>query len=309
MQTTDTLLMIEPVAFGYNAETAQNNYFQINQSNNDTQNLALAEFHAFVEMLRKREINVIVVKDTLEPHTPDSIFPNNWMSFHENGVVALYPMFAKNRQLERRPDVLQTVADHGFILKDLQDYTLAEKEGKYLEGTGSMILDRENKIAYGAESIRLDPELFQQFCVDFGYKAVQFKAMQTVNATRMPIYHTNVMMCVADKYAVICLDSIDNVEERREVQNNLMRTGKEIIPITEAQMHQFAGNMLQVHNKNGIQFLIMSDAAYQSLSEEQIKKISEFNDIIHPKLHHIETNGGGSARCMLAEVFLPKKTN
>lgn len=307
MQTTDTLLMIEPVAFQFNAETAQNNYFQVNESNHSTQALALQEFKNFVEMLIKRGINVITIPDTLQPHTPDSIFPNNWLSFHENGVVALYPMFAKNRQLERRPDVLQIVADRGFVLNDITDYTLAEKQEKYLEGTGSMILDRENKIAYGAESVRLDVDLFHQFCSDFGYKPVVFKALQTVDGQRLPIYHTNVMMCVADKYAVICLDSIDDVEERRLVQNTLSRTGKEIIPISEAQMHQFAGNMLQVHNEKGIQFLIMSHAAYQSLNQEQIKKISEFNDIIHPDLHHIETNGGGSARCMLAEVFLPKK--
>ena len=306
MQTTDTVLMIEPAAFGFNAETAQNNYFQINSENAETQTKALQEFNNFVEKLRSKGINVITVKDTLEPHTPDSIFPNNWISMHSDGTVVLYPMCAINRRWERRNDILETLK-RNFSVKEIVDLSASENEEKFLEGTGSMIFDHDNKIAYGSVSLRLDEKLFREFCEKFGFEPVVFHSYQTANNERLPIYHTNVMMCVADQFVVICLDCIDDETERVKVVNAIVNSGKEIIEISESQMQQFAGNMLQVQNSDGKKFLVMSQSAYQSLTPEQILNIEKYSEIIYSDLETIETNGGGSARCMLAEVFLEKK--
>ena len=306
MQITDTVLMIEPAAFGFNAETAQNNYFQINSENAETQTKALQEFKNFVEKLRSKGINVITVKDTLEPHTPDSIFPNNWISMHSDGTVVLYPMCAVNRRWERRNDILEMLQEK-FQAKEIVDLSASENEGKFLEGTGSMIFDHDYKIAYGSVSLRLDEKLFRDFCKKFGFTPVVFHSYQTANNERLPIYHTNVMMCVADKFVVICLDCIDDETERVNVVNAIVNSGKEIVEISENQMQQFAGNMLQIQNAEGKKFLVMSQSAYQSLTEEQISTIEKYSEIIYSDLETIETNGGGSARCMLAEVFLEKK--
>ena len=306
MQITDTVLMIEPAAFGFNAETAQNNYFQINSENAETQTKALQEFKNFVEKLRSKGINVITVKDTLEPHTPDSIFPNNWISMHSDGTVVLYPMCAVNRRWERRSDILEMLQEK-FQVKEIVDLSASENEGNFLEGTGSMIFDHDYKIAYGSVSLRLDEKLFRDFCKKFGFTPVVFHSYQTANNERLPIYHTNVMMCVADKFVVICLDCIDDETERVNVVNAIVNSGKEIVEISENQMQQFAGNMLQIQNAEGKKFLVMSQSAYQSLTEEQISTIEKYSEIIYSDLETIETNGGGSARCMLAEVFLEKK--
>ena len=306
MQTTDTVLMIEPAAFGFNAETAQNNYFQVNSENAETQNRALQEFNNFVEKLRSKGINVITMKDTLEPHTPDSIFPNNWISMHQDGTVVLYPMCAVNRRWERRNDILE-ILKRNFSVKEIIDFSAPENDGKFLEGTGSMIFDHDNKLAYGSVSLRLDEQLFREFCEKFGFTPVVFHSYQTANNERLPIYHTNVMMCVADQFVVICLDCIDDETERVKVVNAIVNSGKEIIEISESQMQQFAGNMLQVQNYEGKKFLVMSLSAYQSLTPEQISNIEKYSEIIYSDLETIETNGGGSARCMLAEVFLEKK--
>ncbi|TXF76296.1 citrulline utilization hydrolase CtlX [Chryseobacterium sp.] len=306
MQTASTVLMVEPIAFGYNAQTAKNNYFQVEQKEADIQQKALEEFTNFAEKLRNKGINVITVKDTLEPHSPDSIFPNNWVSFHSDGTVVLYPMFAPNRRVERRRDILETLKNEGFGIKEIDDFSHFENEEKFLEGTGSMIFDHDHKIAYGSVSLRLDEELFRKFCTEFGFTPVVFHSFQTVNEQRLPIYHTNVMMCVANQFVVICLECIDDELEREKVQEVIKSTGKEIIEITEEQLQQFAGNMLQVQNNNGEKFLIMSQTAYRSLTEEQIQKIGKYCEIIYSDLNTIEVNGGGSARCMLAEVFLPK---
>ena len=306
MQTTDTVLMIEPAAFGFNAETAQNNYFQVNSENAETQNRALQEFNNFVEKLRSKGINVITMKDTLEPHTPDSIFPNNWISMHQDGTVVLYPMCAVNRRWERRNDILE-ILKRNFSVKEIIDLSASENDGKFLEGTGSMIFDHDNKLAYGSVSLRLDEKLFREFCEKFGFEPVVFHSYQTANNERLPIYHTNVMMCVADQFVVICLDCIDDETERVKVVNAIVNSGKEIIEISESQMQQFAGNMLQVQNSEGKKFLVMSQSAYQSLNSEQISNIEKYSEIIYSDLETIETNGGGSARCMLAEVFLEKK--
>ena len=306
MQTTDTVLMIEPAAFGFNAETAQNNYFQVNSENAETQNRALQEFNNFVEKLRSKGINVITVKDTLEPHTPDSIFPNNWISMHQDGTVVLYPMCAVNRRWERRNDILE-ILKRNFSVKEIIDLSAPENDGKFLEGTGSMIFDHDNKLAYGSVSLRLDEQLFREFCEKFGFTPVVFHSYQTANNERLPIYHTNVMMCVADQFVVICLDCIDDETERVNVVNAIVNSGKEIIEISESQMQRFAGNMLQLQNPEGKKFLVMSLSAYQSLTPEQISNIEKYSEIIYSDLETIETNGGGSARCMLAEVFLEKK--
>ncbi|GEN67892.1 MULTISPECIES: citrulline utilization hydrolase CtlX [Chryseobacterium] len=307
MQTTDTVLMIEPIAFGYNAETAKNNYFQVEQTGADIQSKALAEFNTFVGKLRNKGINVISIKDTLDPHTPDSIFPNNWVSFHKDGKVVLYPMFASNRRVERREDIIESIKDQGFDVAEIDDWSFSETQGHFLEGTGSMIFDHDNKIAYGSVSLRLDEQLFRDFCAKYGFTPIVFHSYQTVGTERLPIYHTNVMMCVADKFVVICLDCIDDELEREKVIETIKNSGKEIVEISEEQMQQFAGNMLQVQNKDGEKFLVMSQTAYQSLSPEQVAAIEKYCEIIYSDLTTIEVNGGGSARCMLAEVFLPKK--
>ena len=305
MQTTDTVLMIEPVAFGFNEQTAVNNYFQVQQEGN-VQDKALKEFNDFVEKLRAKDINVITIKDTLEPKTPDSIFPNNWVSFHADGKVVLYPMFAENRRLERRDDIINHIKEQ-FEVTEVIDYSGAEKDNFFLEGTGSMIFDHDNKLAYGSVSLRLDEGLFRKFCSDFGFQPVVFHSYQTAGEERLPIYHTNVMMCVADQFVVICLDCIDDESERNNVIETIKNSGKELIEISEDQMQNFAGNMLQVQNNSGEKFLVMSQSAYKSLNRDQVSAIEKYCEIIYSDLEVIETNGGGSARCMLAEVFLPKK--
>lgn len=303
--------MVEPTAFYYNPETAVNNYFQTEttDSQEDIQKEALDEFQGMVSALRSKGVNVITIKDTASPHTPDSIFPNNWISFHDNGNVVLYPMFAKNRRQERREeDVLSLLEEKGFHIDDVIDFTSAEEDEIFLEGTGSIILDREHELAYACISQRTDEDLLIEFCEELEYTPVIFHANQTVNGERKPIYHTNVMMCIADKYAIICLDSIDDKKEKKTVCEYLLEAGKEIIAITEAQVHQFAGNMLQVVGL-GQSYLVMSQTAYNSLNQEQISKIEAYNPILPVKIDLIEKLGGGSARCMMAEVFLPKNKN
>jgi hypothetical protein len=304
-QITNTILMIEPIAFGFNEETAQNNYFQ-KSDNSDATNVqenALREFRNMVAKLELAGINVIVVKDTLDPATPDSIFPNNWISFHENGNVVLYPMYAKNRRLERRSDILDVLTNKGHKILDIIDYTPWESENCYLEGTGSMILDRQNKIAYAALSERTDKTLFLKFCEDLQFKPVYFIAYQNVNNNRLPIYHTNVMMCIADQYAVVCLECIDKNSEREAVTTTIIASGKEIIEISVKQMHSFAGNMLQVENTEGKRFIVLSKTAFDSLNSTQKERLSFYNQLITIEIPTIEKYGGGSVRCMMAEVF------
>ncbi|WP_114310912.1 citrulline utilization hydrolase CtlX [Winogradskyella arenosi] len=308
-QTTNTILMIRPINFRMNEQTAVNNYFQedLDLKNAEINAKAQEEFDAFVEKLRAVGIQVIVENDDVLNDTPDSIFPNNWVSFHSNGDVAKYPMFAENRRRERRDEIFVRLEEEGFLIENIIDYTSAEHEGYFLEGTGSVILDRTNRKAYCALSPRADEELFIEFCEDFEYSPVIFTAYQSVDGERLPIYHTNVMMCIADQFAVICLDSIDDKKERKNVVKNLKQEGKEIISITEAQMHNFAGNMLQLLGANDKQYLVMSEAAHQSLTATQVANIEKYCPIISSSLETIETCGGGSARCMMAEVFLPKK--
>ncbi|QTD36998.1 amidinotransferase [Polaribacter batillariae] len=307
-QTTNTILMVRPIQFRMNEQTAVNNYFQedLELRNTEINRKAQEEFDNHVNTLRSYGVNVIVVSDTLKNDTPDSIFPNNWVSFHADGTVALYPMFAVNRRLERREDILETLEKEGFLIENIVDYTSAEEEAIFLEATGSVILDRVNRKAYCALSPRADEELFIEFCEDFEYTPVIFVANQTVEGKREPIYHTNVMMCVAETFVVICLDTIDDKKERKNVLRHFKEDGKQVIEITEEQMHNFAGNMLQVRGKEDELFLVMSKAAHDSLTQSQIAKINNHCKIISSSLETIETCGGGSARCMMAEVFLPK---
>jgi len=309
-QTTNSILMIRPVAFRMNEQTAVNNYYQkvVENTTPATVNAkAQKEFDAYVEKLRKVGVNVIVVDDTLEPDTPDSVFPNNWISFHENGDVTLYPMFAENRRLERREDILERLEQEGFVINEIMDYTSAEEDGFFLEGTGSILLDRDNAKAYCALSPRADEELFIEFCEDYDLAPVIFEAFHTVNGERKLIYHTNVMMCLAETFAVICAECIDDKKERKMVLDNLKADDKDVILITEDQMNNFAGNMLQVKGKDDKRYLVMSNSAHQSLTKAQIQKIEQHCEIISSSLDTIEACGGGSARCMMAEVFLPRE--
>ena len=308
-QCTDTILMIRPASFGYNAQTAVNNYYQKTvEMTAELQQQALFEFDAMVGKLVSKSIDVIVVEDTIEPETPDAIFPNNWLSLHRDGIAVLYPMYAENRRLERRKDVLELLENlHGFIIDEIRDYSPNEEDKMYLEGTGSMVLDRTNKIAYASMSERTDPQVLDKVCEDLGFRIVSFHANQTVEEQRLPIYHTNVMMCVGEGFAVVCLDAIDDVDERQEVIASLEETDKEIIEISEDQVSQFAGNMLQVRSRLGSKYLVMSTSAFNSLDQTQKQKISNYAEIIHSPIDTIESLGGGSARCMMAEVFLPKQ--
>jgi hypothetical protein len=309
-QTTNTILMIRPINFRMNEQTAVNNYYQKTLKDllpATINSKAQKEFDDYVDKLRSFGVEVIVVSDSKELDTPDSIFPNNWVSFHADGTVAMYPMFAENRRLERREDLLETLEEHGYLIENIIDYTSAEEEEIFLEGTGSMILDRENKKAYCAISPRADEELFIEFCEDFEYTPVVFTANQTVDNRREAIYHTNVMMCIAETFAVVCLSSIDDKKERKNFLKHLKEDKKQVIDITEEQVNNFAGNMLQVHGKNNERFLVMSQAAYDGLTQIQRAQINRHCKIISSSLETIEACGGGSARCMMAEVFLPKR--
>ncbi len=308
-QTTNSILMIRPVAFRMNEQTAVNNYYQKVLDGLTPENVnskAQEEFDTFVQKLKMVGIDVTVVDDTKNPDTPDSIFPNNWISFHENGDVVLYPMFAENRRAERREDILELLEDKGFQLNDIVDYTSAEEEEIYLEGTGSLLLDRANGKAYCALSPRADEELMIEFCEDFDMGPVIFEAYQTVDGERKLIYHTNVMMCLGETFAVICAECIDDKSERKQVLQSLKEDHKEIILITEEQVNNFAGNMLQLKGTDDKSYLVMSKSAHESLKADQIEKIQKHATILSSSLDTIEACGGGSARCMMAEIFLPR---
>lgn len=297
-----TILMIRPVNFGYNEQTADSNAFQNPDADQQhVQEKALAEFDAFVQILRGNGVDVTVIEDTPEPHTPDSIFPNNWVSFHENGDVFLYPMQAENRRLERREDIIRKLEER-FKVSHVIDLSRFEKQDRFLEGTGSMVLDRENKIAYACLSPRTDADVLNTFCEHAGYKPVIFNA---VDKNGKAIYHTNVLMAIAAKYVVICLEAIADDDEMEAVIDTVAESEKEIIAISFEQMNQFAGNMLEVYNDKGESLIVMSQAAWASLDDEQKEVLSSFSKPVFADISTIEKNGGGSVRCMMAEVWLP----
>lgn len=304
--TTNKILMIRPASFGFNEQTAVSNFFQNPEEDQYQVHIkALAEFDAFVKILKDNGVDVTVIEDTLEPHTPDSIFPNNWISFHENGDIFLYPMQAENRRLERREDIVRKLEDR-FKVNHIIDLSRFEKQAQFLEGTGSMVLDRENKIAYACLSPRTDPEVLNTFCNHTGYKSVIFNA---VDQHGKAVYHTNVLMAIADKYVVICLDAIADDEEAERVIDSLFESGKEIVAISIEQMSRFTANMLEVCNNKGECMMVMSQSAWACLDIEQKEIISGFSKPVYADLKTIEQNGGGSARCMMAEIFLPETGN
>jgi hypothetical protein len=304
-QCASHVLMIRPASFGYNEETAANNIYQQKPDNTDSaaiQQQALMEFDAFAKKLSDAGVSVIIVHDTPKPPKPDAVFPNNWISFHEDGTIVLYPMYAESRRTERRNDIPETLEkQHGFRITKLIDLTHFENEGKFLEGTGSLVLDRVNRIAYTSVSERTKPELVNEFCQQMNYKPVFFHAM----ANNIPVYHTNVVLSVCDKFVVICLDYISYQSEKEELMKTFKVTQKKVFKITEKQASCFAGNMLELKSKEGESLLVMSTMAYDSLDTQQISFLNKHCTIIHSPLDTIEKYGGGSARCMIAEVFLP----
>ncbi|QHT65980.1 amidinotransferase [Rhodocytophaga rosea] len=306
MQATSHILMIRPVRFAFNEQTAESNAFQdpeAAQNAVEVQEKALHEFDAMVDGLRNLGVDITVIEDTPEPHTPDAIFPNNWVSFHANGTVCLYPMYAPNRRLERREEIISHLQKK-FKVNNTLDFTTYEAAQQFLEGTGSLVLDRINRIAYACLSPRTSPEILEEFARKMDFRVVSFTS---TDEKGRQIYHTNVVMCIGDRFAVICTESIINDEERAYVLQTLQQTGKEVIEISMEQLKRFAGNMLQVQNKFGENILVMSTQAYRSLLPDQLKKLEKHNQMFYTDLYTIESNGGGSARCMMAEVYLPVK--
>lgn len=302
MQTTSRVLMVRPVRFGFNEQTAVNNSFQRRGLELSAQEMALAEFDNFVTLLRTNDVEVTVVEDTPDPHTPDSIFPNNWFSTHESGELVLYPMCAPNRRMERKETVLKVIKEIGLKgkMKRLVDLTSWEEKNLFLEGTGSLILDRPNKLAFVCRSPRSDEKVLEQFCEELDYEYFIFDATDNNGSL---IYHTNVMMCIGEKFVVACLDSIKNIAERESFIAFVEDCDKELVEISMEQMENFAGNMLQLRGKGGEPLLIMSATAKRSLTAEQLTTLSSYCRILAPELEAIETNGGGSARCMIAEIY------
>lgn len=295
--------MIRPVSFGFNEQTADSNAFQHRSADEqNTQEKALAEFDAFAEKLKANGLDVTIVDDTIEPHTPDSIFPNNWVSFHEDGQIFLYPMQAENRRLERDLSIIKKTTYDRFNVSDIKDLSSYENEGKFLEGTGSMVLDRENKIAYACLSPRTHPDVIKAFRAESGYTSVLFHA---TDENGKAIYHTNVMMCMGNEFVVICLDAVTDINEKNLLMASFEQTGKQVIEISQQQLNQFASNMLELQNDKGEKLLIMSVRAHASLDLPQLAKLEKYCRIITADLDTIETIGGGSARCMIAEMHLP----
>lgn len=294
--------MIRPAHFGFNPETADNNVFQDNSGTMTSPEISVAareEFDDFVSRLRAKKINVIVYEDTEVPHKTDAIFPNNWITTHFNSVIITYPMFSPNRRQERRTDIVEDLKTR-FGFERQYFFEHYEEEGKFLEGTGSMILDRDNKVVFACLSERTDVELLEKFAVLMSFKKIFFHA---VDPDGVPIYHTNVMMALGEDFCIICLEAIPDEEERSEVVAQLSQNDKEVIAITIGQMYQYAGNMIQLKNTDGERFLVMSEQAYKSLNSSQIERITAYCEIISIPLYTIEKYGGGSARCMIAEVF------
>lgn len=308
-QITNKLIMIRPKHFNFNIETAENNHFQKKDerlSNEKILKKATSEFDKMVLQLLKNKIDVTVFDDKKEIITTDSVFPNNWISFHQNGLVFIYPMFSENRRKEKRKDILEKL-DNEYEIKKIIDFSSYETDSIFLEGTGSMVLDRQHKICYASISERTNKLALKDFCKKASYEPIIFKSYQKVGAKKKLIYHTNVMMCVAEEYVLICLDLVHNKDEKKNIINTIQKTKKEIIEISEKQCNSFAGNMLQVSNIKNDKFLVMSNSAHNSLEKEQRIKLLKYNKIIHSDLTLIEKLGGGSARCMIAENFLQKK--
>lgn len=304
LQTTPHILMVRPANFAFNAETAENNAFQSRDgamSADEMRTRALAEFDGFVELLRGAGVHVVVAEDTPSPARPDAVFPNNWVTFHQEGLVVTYPMYAASRRIERREDIIELVKSAGFPVKRRLNLENSEQDGIYLEGTGSIIFDHRNRLAYACLSPRTSANLLEQLCAELDYRKVVF---HSVDSNGQEIYHTNVMMALGETFVVICLDSVRDSKERSMLEELFRSTGKEIVDITLEQMNQFAGNMLQVQNSAGDRILVMSETAHKSLNPEQIDRLRAHTQLLAVPIDTIERYGGGSARCMMAEIMM-----
>jgi len=302
MQTTNNILLIRPSNFVFNPETAVSNAFQVkvNESDDAIRKKVFAEFEAMAATLKSKDVNVFIFDDTPQPQKPDAIFPNNWITFHPDGTVILYPMCATNRRHERRPDIIDSLKKN-FSVMNVKDFSKYEKENRFLEGTGSIVFDHDNKIAYACLSARTDKELFIRLCEFIHYKPVYF---HSYDKGGLEIYHTNVMMCIAEKFAVICTASISDKKEREQVIQSLSSTGHQIIDITFEQMNCFAGNMLAIRTNSNKSIVALSKNAFDCLTANQKKEIGKYCELVPLSIPTIETIGGGSARCMIAEIFL-----
>jgi hypothetical protein len=307
MPIASTILMVRPASFGYNEETARNNYFQSPSANDagSLQQQALAEFDKMVELIRERGIEVVVVDDTKEPSKPDAIFPNNWLSTSPDGIISVFPMYAANRRTEKRVDIVEQLSKN-YAVRDMQDWTEYEADGRFLEGTGSMVIDHENKMIYAAISERTNMAVLEKYASANGFQAIVFIA---TDKKGRPVYHTNVVMTLGDRFAILCEESIAEEWELIAIRQLLVSTGHTIIPITLDQMHCFAGNMLQLQNKNGEKFLVLSQTAFESLTKEQRILLGSFSKLLPVSIPTIEEVEGGSARCMIAEIFLAPREN
>jgi hypothetical protein len=308
MQTASTLLMVRPANFGFNPETAENNFYQQadSRSVDEIRNLARREFDGFVALLRDQGVEVVVAEDSPIPVKTDAVFPNNWFSTHPDGKVIFYPMYSPNRRLERRKDLIEQLMTLGFTVNEVVDLSFFEDSEQYMEGTGSMVIDHQAKVIYACYSQRTHPIPLDYVAKLLGYQVLGFDSVQEINGQISPIYHTNVMMHIGTDLAVVCLESIPKLSERQQVQDSLTQSGKKVIPITAKQKFNFAGNMLEVSNGGGEKFTVMSQTALDSLTVGQIQQIEKYTTIISPAIPTIEKLGGGSARCMMAEIFLPK---
>ncbi|WP_200974413.1 citrulline utilization hydrolase CtlX [Echinicola sp. 20G] len=309
LQTTSTVLMVRPAAFGFNPETAKDNLYQQfdRRADGELQNVVLSEFDGFVELLKSKGIHVIVLEDSEVPAKPDAVFPNNWFSTHYNGRLLLYPMLSENRRKERRKDLVDTLSEEGYKVEEIVDLTFFEDDGQFLESTGSLVLDRQYQMAYACISERTHPVPLHYFEQLMGYEILEFSAVQVLQKEKIPIYHTNVMMHIGTQLAVVCLDSVERKAEKMKIKESLEKNGKKIVPITIPQKFAFAGNMLELHNDKGKKFTVMSRTAYKSLKAGQKQIIEKYTEVIIPDIPTIEKVGGGSVRCMLAEIFLPRK--
>lgn len=308
-QLASAVLMIRPVGFHSNPLTAASNRFQgkFAASEEQQQTVALAEFDVLAEVLVQAGIHVVVIEDTAEPPTPDSIFPNNWVSFHADGTVVLYPMEAANRRTERRQDIIDSLLrEHDFHVSRIIDLTAHENQGQHLEGTGSLVLDRTHRIAYACLSSRTDLDVLGDFAQQLDYEIVAFDA---VDRNGIPVYHTNVLMNVGENLAVICGESIARDEQREAVMQSLRSTGHDIVTLTYEQMDAFAGNMLELCTESGQRLIAMSEQARASLTDEQLAVIEKNASIVSAPIDRIESSSGGSVRCMLAEIHLPKESD
>ncbi|NIA27008.1 MAG: amidinotransferase [Desulfobulbaceae bacterium] len=304
-QLTSTVLMVRPVRFESNPHTAASNRFQGKSQlgAQEQQDAALREFDGLAVMLREAGIDVVVVDDTSDPHTPDSIFPNNWVSFHADGSVVLYPMEAENRRVERRLDIIEKLSsEFGFQVGEVIDLTPHEADGRFLEGTGSMVLDRINRVAYACQSSRTQLEPLGEFAQRMDYDVVTFDA---VDRDGVAIYHTNVMMNIGEKIAVICDEAIAREDQRKAVMQSLHDSGREVLALTFDQMEAFAGNMLELRTSSGERLVAMSRQALGSLTDSQLGRLRNNGEILAAAIDTIEASAGGSVRCMLAEIHLP----